>query len=936
MTRARDARRAAAWAALAAALIVVAPSTARAAEVELAPAGDGSLGAWLSAGPIPSALGKDLDLASIDPRAGARPEAKGWTPSWRLLSVARGAIDLAKQLGTGDRAGPYALVGGVLELKRDLDGWLLLSADGGVRIDVDGKPLWHRNLLRLRGESWDVLPLRLPRGRHRLVMLLHHPERYFAFEVRVLERKTLLPPAGLSLLLPGTSDADAQRLARDMLTETVRAGLDARGYSPSVTLAYRRGVPRGVALDARVEVTAPGSAKPIVAVSAGSIALTGRATYPLELRLPRLALSALRAAPQRLRVTAHVGAVSVNASLIVSNAAPAALGRAQAALGAVARDKSLLDASVVRATLEERVHRLEQAGAGAHLAEVNVSRALGSLDDLTRTLAQHRDPLAQHGLLDLARDSDLDGRPQRFVLHVPASYAPGAARRYPLVVVLHGYNGYPRRVMRAFLDSDSSAPQVNGFVVAPYAFGNTFYRGPGEHETMRVLDWVMKTYPIDVKRVSITGVSMGGTGTAELAFFHAQRFAAAAPLCGYQSYFVRHDTSGRPIRPWERARMQHWSPASWAENGRNLPLYLAQGTRDFPLADGKVLVKRYHELGYSIRDDWPDIGHNVWTITYAGARMWRWLTQWKRDPEPAHVTLKTDQLRYAKQDWVRITELARPEHMGSVDAEVQAPDRIVVHTDAVHAFTLTRPAARVKTHAPLTVVVDGQSFAFAPTRPLALHRDASGWHAGPPAIVPGQKRAGVEGPIRDAFQGKLAFVYGTLDPATTRANREVARAFARVGWGVDIHYPVLADRDVPPSLERDHSLFLVGSARDNLLVRAIDVKLPVHVKGDALTLGTHRYQGDDVGAIFIYPNPQQPDRYVVVVEGVTARGVWRALSLPHLLPDFLVYNAGLAGAATEQVLGSNAHVLAGGFFDRMWRVPARVADPDARTLRGTP
>jgi Putative esterase len=923
-------------AALAAALLVLATATARASEVELAPAGDGSLGAWLSAGPIPSALGQDLDLTPIDPRAGAKPPSKGWMPSWRLLSVADGAIDLAKQLGTGDRAGPYALVGGVLELQQDLDGWLMLSADGGVRIDVDGKPLWHRDLLRLRGESWDVLPLRLAKGRHRLVMLLHHPERYFAFEVRVLERKTLLPPSGLSLLLPGTSDADAKRLARDMLTETIGAGLEASGYRPRVTLAYRRGVPRGIALDAHVEVTAPNGSKPIVRVSAGSITLTAHGTYPLEVRLPRLASSALRASLELLHVTARVGKVSVNAPLIVSSAAPAALGRADAALGALGKDTKLLDASVVRATLEERVHQLETAGTGDHPAEVIVSRALRSLDELTRALAQARDPLAEHGLLDLARRSDLDGHPQPFVLHVPASYAPGGAHRYPLVVVLHGYNGYPRRVMRAFLDSDSSTPAVDGFVLAPHAFGNAFYRGPGEHETMRAIDWVMKTYPIDPDRVSITGVSMGGTGTAELAFFHAGRFAAAAPLCGYQSYFVRHDTSGRPIRPWERARMQHWSPASWAENGRNLPLYLAQGTRDFPLADGKVLVKRYHELGYSIRDDWPDIGHNVWTITYAGARMWPWLTQWKRDPEPAHVTLKTDQLRYARQAWVRIVELARPEHMGSVDAEVQAPDRIAVHTGAVDAFALTRPVPRVKADAPLNVDVDGQSFEFRPKQPLALHRDASGWHIGPPAIAPGQKRAGVEGPIRDAFQGKLAFVYGTLDPATTRANREVARAFARVGWGVDIHYPVLADRDVPPSFEHDHSLLLVGSARDNLLVRAIDSKLPLHVSGDALMLGAHRYAGDDVGAIFIYPNPHEPDRYVVVVEGVTARGVWRALSLPQLLPDFLVYDSGLAGAATEQVLGSDAQVLAGGFFDRTWRVPARVADPDARALRGTP
>ena len=57
--------------------------------------------------------------------------------------------------------------------------------------------------------------------------------------------------------------------------------------------------------------------------------------------------------------------------------------------------------------------------------------------------------------------------------------------------------------------------------------------------------------PIDRDRVTITGPSMGGIGAASVPLRHPDRFAAAAPLCGYHSYFVRRDVSGRPIRPWE-------------------------------------------------------------------------------------------------------------------------------------------------------------------------------------------------------------------------------------------------------------------------------------------------------------------------------------------------------------------------------------------------
>ena len=75
----------------------------------------------------------------------------------------------------------------------------------------------------------------------------------------------------------------------------------------------------------------------------------------------------------------------------------------------------------------------------------------------------------------------------------------------------------------------------------------------------------------------------------------------------------------------------------------------------------------------------------------------------------------------------------------------------------------------------------------------------------------------------------------------------------------------------------------------------------------------------------IHPNPRQPARYVVVVEALRAPGIWRALSLPALLPDFMVFDAGLAPAAGQQVLGSG-RVLAAGFFERDWSVPKEFRD----------
>lgn len=924
---------------LAAAFVAILASRSARAAVELVPAEDGSLGAWLVAGVIPASRGARIDARAARPVEGTPLIAASWAPHWRIVSTDDGAIDLEKELSAGKKAGPWAMLGGELVLSQDLDGWLLLSFDGGATALVDGKKLWSRDIERIRGRSWDAIPLQLSKGRHRLTLLLHHRGRYWASAVRVLERATLRPPRGLSLVLPGTDAADAAGLAEAMLHVELHTGLDADGYRPRIALEYRRGVPRGVDLSASVRARLDGSNETLFNVDLGKLPIGDRSVHALRAALPPIATAALGKDDgiHRLHLEIRVGKVEIERTLLVTRRAPRALARAEALADKLRKGAhKLLDAAVIADTLDRQIDRLRRLGRRRRSTPDALESTLDGIEALCSSVEHGKDPLVTPGVHALARDSDLDGRPQRFELYVPSGFDPGKHRRYPLVVALHGYNGGPHSVMRAFLDSDGYGPVsgVDGFVLAPYAYGNSFYRGAGEHEVMRTLDWVMKTFPIDPERVSITGVSMGGTGAAQLAFFYADRFSSVSPLCGYQSFFIRHDTSHRPLRPWEKDRMRHWSPTSWAENGRNMPMFLAQGTKDHPHANGKVLVRRYRALGYSVTEDWPDIGHHVWEIEWKGAKMWPWLAGHRHDPSPSHITLKTDQLRYAKQDWLRITLLAHPGRMGLVDARVADPHRVVIRTNAVEALSIDRAEAKLADDAPVKLEIDGRTLSFKPAEPLAAHRTAKGWQKGGESPAPGDKRAGLEGAIRDAFLGPLAFVYGTLDPSTARANREVAEQLAKVRFGEDIHYPVLADRDVDPELERTHSLFLVGTAADNLVLRSLDSRLPVHVKRGALYLGKHRYTGSDVGAIFIHPNPRYPDRYVVAVEAVGPAGIWEALSLPRLLPDFIVYDDGLAAASGQEVLGF-AHVLAGGFFRRDWSLPAKVADPvGAQAARG--
>ena len=262
--------------------------------------------------------------------------------------------------------------------------------------------------------------------------------------------------------------------------------------------------------------------------------------------------------------------------------------------------------------------------------------------------------------------------------------------------------------------------------------------------------------------------------------------------------------------------------------------------------------------------------------------------------------------------------------MGLLDAEVTGPTKIRLRTQGVSAFELERVAGRIAKDAAVELDVDGANLSFAAAEKLAVFRSGDAWQKG--AAPSAGKRAGLEGPVRDAYLEPLLFVYGTRSEKTTRANREVAEAFARTRHGPDVAYRVIPDVELDDAAEASHALFLVGTPQDHRLLARISGSLPIRADGGTLWVGTEKHSAPGTGAIFIQPNPRHPDRYVVVVTGTDAAGIWRALSLPQLLPDFLVYDAALEPAAAEVILGADAHVIAGGFFDHNWKLPSQIKD----------
>ena len=109
-------------------------------------------------------------------------------------------------------------------------------------------------------------------------------------------------------------------------------------------------------------------------------------------------------------------------------------------------------------------------------------------------------------------------------------------------------------------------------------------------------------------------------------------------------------------------------------------------------------------------------------------------------------------------------------------------------------------------------------------------------------------------------------------------------------------------------LAETYNLYLIGSPDENLYLKEILPGLPVSFRQDSLELnGT--YSRMETGIQMIYPNPKQPDKYVIVD------------SYPEFLPDVdQVVNFPVADYFIYSLRGGKFEILKDEYFDSDWQV----------------
>ncbi|HJU06048.1 MAG TPA: hypothetical protein VJ692_12930 [Nitrospiraceae bacterium] len=289
-------------------------------------------------------------------------------------------------------------------------------------------------------------------------------------------------------------------------------------------------------------------------------------------------------------------------------------------------------------------------------------------------------------------------------LYVPASYNP--AKAYALIICLHGagFTG------DAYLERWQTRLGDQYILACPTSPQGAWWTREAAELILATMRDVQTRYHVDPDRIFLTGMSNGGIGVYLIGSHYAPLFAGLAPMAGGLDDVL----------------------FPFLQNLRHTPVYLIHGTHDqvMPAELSRSIAKELARLGYPYTYREHERTHPVAGGHYFPREelpeLVAWFDSHRRNPLPHNLTVVRDATHLIPFSWVRIDaadriaafsdllidshdEALTDRRYAKLDAEITAPNRIVVTTKHVRRYSLFLNDALVDVSQPLTVVNNGKT-----------------------------------------------------------------------------------------------------------------------------------------------------------------------------------------------------------------------------------
>ena len=218
--------------------------------------------------------------------------------------------------------------------------------------------------------------------------------------------------------------------------------------------------------------------------------------------------------------------------------------------------------------------------------------------------------MAPAGTGFLFRKQDAGRELRKYAVFIPYTYEP--SKRYPTIVFLHGFGeaGDDGRSQlsiglgRYIGKHPESFPYI---AIFPQSTGE--WTGDDRAEMVsEIMDEVQRDFSVDPDRVTLTGISTGGTGVWIIGARYADRFTALVPMCAYGDGEDVPTLTHLPI---------------WMFHNSGDPLVLSSFSRR--------MYDKLEAAGANVQyTQYGSFGHDCWTRAYNDPNLWTWIADQQR------------------------------------------------------------------------------------------------------------------------------------------------------------------------------------------------------------------------------------------------------------------------------------------------------------------
>ncbi len=552
---------------------------------------------------------------------------------------------------------------------------------------------------------------------------------------------------------------------------------------------------------------------------------------------------------------------------------------------------------------------------GEFYAEKDFDKARRHLA-LAETWLADPEAIPKRGLLVRGYESSIDGSFQPYGLEVPEKL--DRSKPVPILVWLHGRGDkttdlhfIEQCLTKSQAFQGKIADQEQCIVIHPFGRQCVGWKHAGEIDVFEAIADAKRALSLVPSKQLLAGFSMGGAGAWHIGAHYSDRFAAVHAGAGFVETAEYNKLKPEDHPVWyEKALWGLYDVPNYARNLLNLPVIAYSGEDDKQKQAADLMARELLQHGHGLEHViGPGMGHKYHPD--AVKPIFEALLAAEPRDSLAEVHFQTQTLRYARLSPLWVTGLEEHWQDSRIDVKLRQDGTWVGTTKNVSSFVLPNGPGQI----------DGQNVGSKRSGPLKLQKVDGQWQPGSPGGL--RKLPGLQGPIDDAFMAPFLVVLPdqpSEHPAIQRwLDFEIAHFAKRWRELMRGHLPMKRASSVTKDDVANFNLICWGEPSTNAVIGATHQKLPL--TWDAmLQLGDEALDAASHLPLLIYPNPLNPERYLVLNSGLTFREDHdRTNSLQNpKLPDWALVDA------REAPTGSTpGKIIDAGFFGEKWEITVR-------------